>query len=796
MGTLAEPEWTPPDQTRRAALSSCPVPAATLHILPRVLAVILAATLTCAGAMLLGQAACRLCGARSWTFLAAPVGLALLMLLSIPAIHVPGHASTIAALLLVLTLASLALLVREPAQRPSPTDLLTAAPVFFLVLLPFLASGRAGTLGMSFDNDMHAHLLLAEAIRSPLVAKVDGIAAGYPIGPHALCAVLAQGTGMRVDYAFAGETMAIPILLAWTTLVALRRVGWPGKSFVACVSALTFMVAGYYAEGSFKEIMQALFVLGFALGLEELDPKAWRRPLHWVPLALIAGGSLSAYSVAGLPWLLGMLGLWLAMLGIRQVLRSGSFRPLVARLREEVLPAAIALGVLLVLIVPQLPRLVKFYEESAGVGGGAGIPTSALGNLVGPVSVWKVFGMWDVADFRQPPADAFHVGMYVAFGLIVTILGGIWWLRRGGLAVPLASGVAVAIWIYSDHNQSPYIASKALVILAPLVMLMATRWLVELRPAESWLSSVGALRLCVAGLLGWAVLGTSVDALRCAYVGPTAHVDDLRSLEPMLGRSPTLFLGWDNFIKWELAGTPVDQPDPEEPPTPVMALRPQKMWAPGQALDFDDIGPTTLDHYRYIITTRDLAASMPPANMKLIRTTSYYEVWERQGPTPEHQILMEGQEPGAVLNCATAQGRALAHMSGEAALRHPNVVVPVLAPLPGETTSVQLQLKPGLWWLSAPYTSPHPIEVTAPGLRTALPANLDRPGMRWPIGSVTVTGNKPITVTFHPQDPLLAPPVASAVNALVATPNLPTRVVPLRQTCGRYVDWYTTTGRR
>lgn len=757
-----------------------------------VLAVIVAATLTCVGALILGQAACRLCGARTWTFLAAPVGLALLMMLSIPAIHVPGHATTMAVVLLVLVLAGAALLIREPEQRPPVADLLTAAPVFFLVLLPFLASGHAGTLGVSFDNDMHAHLLWAEAIRSPSVANVTSLDAGYPIGPHALCAVLAQATGMRVDFAFAGETMALPILLAWTALGALRKVRWLGKALVVSMVALTFMVAGYYAEGSFKEIMQALFVLGFALGLEDMGRGERHRPLRWVPLALIGGGSLSVYSVAGLPWLLAMLGLWLAALGARLLWHSGSLRQLIAGLRDAVLLAGIALGVLLVLLVPQLPRLVKYYESSTSSGGG--IPTSTLGNLVGPVSFWKVFGMWDVADFRQPPADAFHVGMYAAFGLILTVAGGVWWLRRGGLAVPMAAGVALAIWIYSNSDQSPYVAAKALVILAPLVMLMATRWLVELRPGESWLSLVGALRVGVAGLLGWAVLGTSVEALRYAYVGPTAHVDDLRSLEPMLGRSPTLFLGWDNFIKWELAGTPVDQPNAEEIPAPVVALRPQKMWMPGEALEFNDIQPATLDHYRYIITTRDPAASQPPGNIKLIRTTRYYELWERRGPTPERQTLAMSQEPGAVLNCATAKGRTLAHTNGEAALRQSNVVVPAPAPLPGETARVQLRLKPGSWWLSAPYTSPHPVEVTAPGLRTTLPANLDRPGMRWPVGSITVTGNAPITVTFHPQDPLFAPPVASTINALVATPDVPIRVVPLKQACGRYVEWYTASG--
>jgi hypothetical protein len=236
-----------------------------------VLAVIVAATLTCAGALVLGQTACRLCGARSWSFLAPPVGLALLMLVSVTAIHVPGHATTVAVLLL-LVLAGLVLLIREPALRPRPSVLLCAAPVFLFALLPFVANGRVGILGVSFDNDMQSHLLWAEAIRSPAVAKVAPLDAAYSLGPHALTAVLAQGTGIRVDYVFTGVTMAALILLAWTALGPLRRVGWPGRAFVATMTATTFLVAGYYGQGSFKEIMQAMFVLGFALGVQELRP--------------------------------------------------------------------------------------------------------------------------------------------------------------------------------------------------------------------------------------------------------------------------------------------------------------------------------------------------------------------------------------------------------------------------------------------------------------------------------------------------------------------------------------------
>ncbi len=88
-----------------------------------------------------------------------------------------------------------------------------------------------------------------------------------------------------------------------------------------------------------------------------------------------------------------------------------------------------------------------------------------------------------------------------------------------------------------------------------------------------------------------------------------------------------------------------------------------------------------------------------------------------------------------------------------------------------------------------------PLHVTGAGLDATLHANLDRLGPRWPLGRVTV-GAEPTTLTVTGEDPLLAPATAgTAVRELTATPagdDAAVSVVPLRQACGRYVDWYQT----
>jgi hypothetical protein len=110
---------------------------------------------------------------------------------------------------------------------------------------------------------------------------------------------------------------------------------------------------------------------------------------------------------------------------------------------------------------------------------------------------------------------------------------------------------------------------------------------------------------------------------------------------------------------------------------------------------------------------------------------------------------------------------------------------------PGGTSTVEMHLPPGRYELELAYTSRLSITVTAPGLRTTVPANLDRPGPRWPLGQVTVKGGGPIPVTLTVANPLLAPGILLAeIGSIVAAPVGKDHLIPVREACGKYVDWY------
>lgn len=761
-------------------------------------ATILSAVATCVTCLFVGQAALRLAGAREWSWLAPAVGISVVMLIATPSLHVPGRAATAAVLVGLLTVVATVWCMSSPAHRPPLRGLLAGLPVAFLVLLPFLAVGRSGILGTTVDNDMGAHMVFAEMYLSAAVEHLKPAQYSfYPLGPHGMVALIAKGLSVRVDHAFNGWTMALPLINAWTALALVRRAWWPKQVLTATVVAMPFLVAAYYGQGSFKEVLQTGLVLAVVLLFSGYGPKLGRG--RWVPLGLLVGGMVSVYSVTGLAWPIVIGGLWLLGTLVQRVHRRGT-GGLLADLRVELPAVGIGAAALVVPLLPQATRIHRFVAANAGANGII-VPKDVLANLVAPLPGWEAFGVWNNQDYRLPASPAFTAGMWTAFVLALVFFGAWRMVRRGNWMLPLAAAGAMVIWRVSMNSQSPYVVAKALVIASPLLLAVAVVPLMDQLP-DRLPRSFGSLFRAVPGQpLSWGLaaalaallflqIGLSdVRALRWSPVGPTGQADQLRELRPLLHDQPTLFLGDDDYVKWELAGVPLGTPIfGGESNVPIRA---EKHWEPGMPLDFDLLDAATLNSYRYVITTRDAAGSEPPPQMKLVRTTPSFQLWRRAGRVRERQILAEGGMPGAIFGCDSPEGRAILRGGGVAAVRSQPVEATGSLLLPGDSATVELPLSPGHWDLESTYVSRLPVQVSGPGLQVTLPPNLDRPGPRWPVGQITVRGSAPTTLTFSVEDPLFAPntPVTDLATT-VATRDVPERVVPISRACGLYVDWY------
>ena len=738
------------------------------------------------GALLFGQAVLRLCGAQAWSWFSAPIGAAALMLLTIPAIHFPGRSAGTAIVLAVAVVAALAVLLRAPRQLPPLTELAAALPVALLTTLPFVAAGRVGTLGWSFNNDMATHLRWAEAYRSELVATVNGLPPDYPLGAHALVATLAQGFGVGVDVAFAGLTAAVPALLGLTALSVTRNLRVWGATFVVTLVGMPFLVAGYFGQGSFKELLQALFVLGAACWLARRPPL--RPSLTWIPFAMIVAGSISVYSIQGAAWPVAFLLVWAAGSLAAVLPRPTAHRAVTASVRAEAVGIVVGAAALLVALIPQGPRILAFFQATSA--DGTGIAVNDLGNLAGRLPLWQAFGIWGSADYRVLGADPLTDGIWAAFAAGLSCFGAVWALRRREWVLVGAALAAFLIWVVADRAQSPYVAAKALVILAPLLLLLAVRPLVErdARMPSWWWVAAPALAL----VLTFKGVGSSVDALRFSKVGPESQLAELRALRPMLGQRPTLFLGNDDFLEWETAGARVAAPVISYP---RLTLREGKPWTYGQNYDIDSLDAATINGFDWVITPRDAAASAMPAEMRVVRRTRSFDLYRRTATVPQREILAEGEGAAAPLDCATPPGRAIRAGGGFAGVRGASVTAPAVALAPGAETTVVLPLTAGQWDLVTPYVGERELRVRAAELDVTLPVNLGRPGPRWPIGRITVARRGPVAVRLSTDKGWLTP--ASAVTypeKIIAVPVGTARTVPVAAACGKAVDWFKPAG--
>ena len=501
----------------------------------------------CVSSLAIGQAAIGLCGGGGWSWLSPAVGLALLCAICWGTVRLPGDGMVSALALLALTVAAIAYLWKrlENGGEALRAGWPVALGALLAASLPFAVEGHFGILGTSFNPDMSQHLLAADRLAEGHSSQL--LNQGYPLGPHSIVVALDKGLGIGLVQGFSGLTVAVAILASLTALAAFRDLPAIPRTAGALLVALAYSVASYFAQGAFKETMQALFLLAFVLALRE-STRDWRDlQLRFVPAALIAAGSVYTYSFPSLIWLGPALVFFLIL---------GRTRP-----------AARALGlaalVFTVLVLPELPRMLDFHSFETFDPNGPG-----LGNLFGQISPFEALGIWPSGDFRLAPGDgavpavAYYLG--IAFALVLFLYGLVQLWRHCEAAILAGVGAAALAYLAARLGGTPYTAAKAIEIAAPLVALTIVLPLCRLctaMPYKSdtpprWAPVTAALFLAAAGLC-------TLLALAKAPVGPTSYSSKLSDYRKAVGEGPTLVVASPQlldeehggpFLSWELRG--------------------------------------------------------------------------------------------------------------------------------------------------------------------------------------------------------------------------------------------------
>jgi hypothetical protein len=602
-----------------------------------------AALAVCVASLAMGQALIVLCGRDRWSWSAAPVGLAILCAVCWGTVRLPGHGQISAIVVIVLVALSLIYLQGKGVWREALGGWPVLVVATFAASLPFIVEGHFGILGTSFNPDMSQHLLAASQLAHGHVGQLEH--QGYPLGPHSIVVALNKGLDIGLVKGFSGLSVAVAVLAPLTALAAFRERPQLMRTAAALVVGLAYVVASYFAQGAFKETMLALFLLGFVLCLREARRDPIESQCRLVPLALIPVGAVYTYSFPGLLWLLGTAVVWAIVELGRAALASsaggasagvphgaqaepstvgeaGATGPAAGTLGPFPLrPILIGIGVLVVLVAPEIGRMIDFHKFETFDPNGPG-----LGNLFGQISPFEALGIWPSGDFRLAPGDgavpaaAYYLG--AAFGSVLLIYGAWACWRKRETVVLSGLFVAVVAYLAARVGGTAYTSAKAIEIVAPLCALTI---LLPLTGDAVW-SLSGSMRqkvstaalvvfLAAAGLC-------SALALANAPVGPSTYTPALASMRPLVENGSTLILAspelleddhGTNYLAWELRGGRV-----------CIATR-------------AEVGGKIPTGVRYVIV-QGSRHKAPFDGLRLRKAISPYVLWEVKGPVAKQSV--------------------------------------------------------------------------------------------------------------------------------------------------------------
>lgn len=758
--------------------------------------------------LLVGRAIMLAAGRDRWNGLEPAVGFAGVMTVEGLLARIPGtHTALI--LGLVLLVAGSVLVIRRISLDDFPrSPFFWAAAVLTVAItsIPFAVTGHWGLLGMGYNNDLGLHLAWAEWLRSGFGTEPSD---GYPLGPHGLATALSFIPKISLGPVFIGMVMAIAVLTVMTAWAALEKLGNWRRLLAALLAGLHYLMASYFAQGAFKELAAAMFLLAFVVLLPQVTPlPAGRRERlkAIVPLIVLLAGIVFTYSFPGLAWPAAVLIVWL--------LADPSMR---ARVAPRAILGYLARPVVWVtaLIVLALLSALAFWGP---FGFGDAFSEVATSDAFGPVSVIEEFGVWLTSDYRLAGDGSTPLpGLMGVIGLLALAVSLWWWRGQPRSVYPLAFIACVVLYAVSLPWVGDYSLAKALVISAPVTMVVILTALLS-GLVRQWKPSQGMEYGAWITLTAVFVIGagaSSLMVLRDASVSPPGRAKELDNFQPYVLGKTVLYADQDRFAPYYLSGAKVGVPLPEFPDPDVIEneRKPFQDEAGMAAMDFDSFDESTLMNFRYVITTAaGWTSKVPPFYEEVARTPSYI-LWRRTGPAFNRPILNERTMAAKLVDCENEGGKYYSTQVDGTATVMPEAVVGLRSDwLPGpdlkagESTSIDLELGKGKWRISLQYFSPGGLTLSAPGYKSRkLEASLDgqrlsnidigSSGQFWPAGIIDVGRAGTTTFTARSVAPSFLQRVTgysrqTKLGRIVLMRTGPRTRVPMSEICDEWVDFF------
>jgi len=531
---------------------------------------------------------------------------------------------------LVVVLAIAGLLLAPPWRAPlAGWAWGSAVAVFGVFAAPVVLSGRATFAGYIKLDDTATYLAMTDRVMehgrslaglAPSTYEATlatTLAIGYPTG-----SLMPVGIGhqlLRYDsawlwqpnLAFLAALLALALYAVLSGVIESR----PARALAAFLAAQPAILYGYALWGGIKELTGAL-LLALIGALVPWTLERGRGPRAALPLAAACATLVCVLSLPGAVWLVAPLaagGVVLLRRPTRSLLvRAGWF---VGALAVLAIPAYVA-------AVDWLPKIGAFDKETN------------LGNLIGPLSAWQLFGIWPIGDFRVKPHGDWTPAIVLIVVVIAAAAAGLWWAWKRAawrlLTYVLTSIVGCVVFV---AISSPWVGGKTLAMASPAVLAAAFAGAGALLAGRRAVEAA-VLTIVIAGGVMW----SNVDQYHDVWLAPRGQLHELETIgHEFAGDGPALMTNYEPYGARHFLRK-LDPEGASELRRRFDYLVDGSMLDKGGSTDIDRIRLDQVLVYRTLVLRRGPAASRPPSVYKLVWSGRWYEVWQRP-EHPQHTIV-------------------------------------------------------------------------------------------------------------------------------------------------------------
>lgn len=534
---------------------------------------------------------------------------------------------------------------------------------------------------------------------------------GEPVGGQGLLGSSGWLTGQSLIWLyFPFQAFALSMCASVLAFLARRSGEGPLLSgvigWIAAVPALTY---SYALMGSIKEL-SALPAILFMGALISLAPELRRSGLRsFLPFAVAGGAAFGAIGPSSVAWL-GTFGLLYLAASVPTL--SGSTASLRRLARIRLWSAAAGGAALLVLVgilaAPALSNASRSFTLAAHLSSSNAGFANDPGNLLRPLRLLQIMGIWLGYDHRQPPRYPLATNVLIGFSLACFALGVISLLRKRRWSILVfAAGMLVVLGaLYLRGTE--WTDAKVLAMSSPVVVFVS---LLGARRAFGARFRLGWILLLVAG---GGILASDALAYHGTNLAPTVRFVELQRIGRLFaGEGPALLPDFDEYAMFALRSLQPDSPGYAPDMNGGLVLAGGQGPAYGISYDIDALPLSEVEHFRLIVMRHSPLWSRPPSNYHLIWSGRYYEVWRQAGQAPLEHVALG--TPATAPSC-----RVVAALAREARQKDVLLIAALREPEPALDLgtayhSAGAVLLPGQFVFVTPATISGPLVVSRSG---------------------------------------------------------------------------------